>query len=419
MLARPVLSALATFAVVALAAGCSSQQREADPTPSATVPTETGPGDPDALPAYDAAETTSLGTLFKVDTLPGVVLTFGGGPIIGLTTPVIGELYALEPATGSNADFYLSEDKSEAYAVSIATKAGEGTAVGSDEITVTEFDPTTGETGRSATYDRPRTSADLPDQPLRANIKDVVGDLVVLDTRTNDYGAHATTVLDLGDGDGVWTEADQLPLAVTDDTVITTATSPTGTIEADTPGVTAYDLVTGDRVWEALPGASNVHLIDTTDDDVSLVWTTPEDSAATAQAGRLRLTTGEPRGRARAVGDSNWICTEGTEVVAVCTSGNVLLGWNLGRNRIDWLLPTDDRYAPELRMVDDGKVVGTLGERWVVMDAETGEDLATGVGSAPSAVNDTGGIFFDQGEALWVPEVGAIEDDDASATPAP
>jgi len=414
MFARPTVSALAALTVALLALSACSGDPEGAPASGSPSATSTEPTDPDALPAYDEGATVALGGLFKVLAIDGAMITFGGGPIIGLDTPAISERYSIEPVAGNNTDVALSEDKSTGYALSVSSKTGNGTSVGRDEITLTEFDPETGETTNDVVFDRERTSDDLPGRPLLANIRGLAGDLVVIDTRTDDLGEHAVSVLDLDTGRDAWTLPKQKVLAVTDDLVLTVDTS------GAEPSVAAYDVATGDRLWRTLRGVSAVNFVGSTDDDAVLTWTQGEETSPQPMVGRVSLDKGKPKGKARKVTDSNWICYPGTPEVAVCQIGTGLTGWRLTDNTRAWALPTKNRYAPELRMVQDERVIGTLAESWVVLDAATGKDLASGIGSAPSVVNDTGGVFFDDGEAVWIPIVGeAPSSDEATPTIVP
>ncbi len=339
-----------------------------------------------------------------------VVVTATPQGAIGRRLPGLEQAYSLSTTGGQITDLHVDHDAGTGYLLEATNEVGSGTFIGEDTFTVTRFDLDSGEILDVATAVLPQ-DPDGDALPASGTIAGVAADVVLIESVVGEAGAHATLAVDVRLDDVLWRKRPARVLATTPNRVVV------GTGRPGAPGaVEALALQSGDRRWSALRGVEAVSGAGATDETVTVV----RDTMAGAEVVPLDLRTGKP-GESTPTAEWNWGCHPTTTAVVVCTMAgdDDVLGWNLETGRIAWSLPSEDRFAPLVTLVQEDRVYGLLDSGvGVVLDAVTGRDLADNTGAAPVAVNPWGGVVLYQQKAVFMPGL-ALPAASASPTPTP
>lgn len=425
-LARRSSIAAITVALLALSAcgGDDPGPDEPETTPSAgsssTSPSGSGSASVDPSPTtepdpegmsnptkFDGEAATTFEEVDVRDSAitDSVALTMTSDRVVARSLPSLSLVYEVPAEAGLLTDLDVDEDAGTGIVVQVLQQPGEGTRIGSESFTVTQFDLATGDVIASITGDV------APDSSSRgtASTAKVVGvsdGVVVLDTWPGDpndaFGAatarHTTVAIDIRAGDLAWSKTPAQPLGVQGGLVLVNTGTSTraGTLSALT-------LAEGRSRWSALPGTGNASLVGMT--DARAIVATARPGAEKAGVVPLSLANGKS---GASVPSKSWLwrCLPGSPTIAVCNIGvDQLVGWDLGSNRAAWKLPTPTRFAPVMSTVDEGVVYALVGQSAVTLDPLTGEDEAVDTGAAPTGVSVWGGLSVLGGQAVFQPAV--------------
>lgn len=391
--------------------------------------------DPDAQPSAGASQSggtralpterpTSMATAFNnpdattfdeegvIDAAAGedVVVTVTAASAIGRALPSLDPTYTISASGGQLTDLHVDAESGTGYLLESANEAGSGTFIGEDSFTLTRFDLHSGESLDVATAVMPQDPQGDA-LPASARIVGIAGDVVVVEAVVGD-GAPATAAIDIELDDVLWRERPARALVVAADRVLV------GTGRSGSPGaVKALDLATGDELWRSLRGSVVASGVGATEDTATVVWA--RSALGPGQVVPLDLETGAP-GKATPMNRSNWNCRPTSDVIAVCTlaEDDDVVGWDLAADRAAWSLPTQERFAPLVTTVQHDLVYGYLDSGiGVVLDALTGEDVASNTGAGPVAVNAWGGVVLYQGKAVFMPTFPGGESGSPDASP--
>jgi hypothetical protein len=419
---RTARAGLATVVLTGALAGCSwvkdPDAQQDDPTDGASA-TSTTSGDPatderpTAVPtAFDNPGSTTLPEeeVRKVVAGDDSVVSVTPGAAVGRVLPSLDPRYTLTSTGGQFTDAVVDRELDQGILLEASNEAGDGTYIGEDTFTLTRFDLTSGELLDVATAVLPQDPAGEA-LPATARIAGVAGDVVVIESVVGETGSRATLAVDLELDDVLWRQRPARVLEVTDDVVVVN----TG-LSQDPGAVDAVDLQSGDRVWRALRDTVNASAIGSTDTAVTVVRDLGVGS--TPQIVPIDLATGD-EGAPTQTARWNWACTEGSDQIAVCTMADDddVVGWDLAAGEPAWSLPTAERFAPLVTLVQDDLVYGLLDSgAGIVLDARTGRDVATDTGAGPVAVNAWGGVLLYQQVAVFLPSFTGGESTDADTS---
>lgn len=415
---RAARAGLATALVTVALAGCSwvkDPDAESGPAEGASSTAAPAPSErPTAVPtAFDNPGATTLPEEDVRKVLAGddTVISLTPGSVIGRALPGLETTYTLTSTGGQFTDGTADRDLDQGIVLEAANEAGNGTFIGEDTFTLTRFDLTSGEVLDVATAVLPQ-DPEGEALPATARIAGVAGDVVVIESVVGETGSRATLAVDLELDDVLWRERPARTIAVTGDVAIV------NTGRAQEPGaIDAVDLQSGDRVWRALRGTVDASAIGSTTDTVTVVRDLGVGS--NPQIVPIDLATGD-EGAPTPTDRWNWACTETSDRIAVCTMADDddVVGWDLEAGRAAWSLPTSERFAPLVTLVQDDLVYGLLDSGvGVVLDARTGADVADDTGAGPVAVNAWGGALLYQQVAVFLPSFAAGSSTDATTGP--
>jgi hypothetical protein len=413
------LAAAAVVAAVSVT-GCSwVKDPDSEETPDASASAAPLPSErPTALPtAFNNPEATTFDEVDVKEAAAGddTLLTMTAGSTIGRTLPSLDVAYTLTTSGGQYTDLLVDREAGRGIVLEAANEAGDGTFVGEDTFTLTRFDLTSGESLDVATAVLPQDPQG--DQlPATARIAGVAGDVVVLEARVGETGSPAAIAVDLELDDVLWRQRPAEVLDVTDDVVVVNTGS-----AAEPGAVEAVELTTGERRWRSLRDTVDASGLGHSDTTVTVVHDL--GVGGVTEIVPLDLQTGEA-GAPTSTDHSGWTCTPAAtdSTVAVCTvdGDDDVVGWDLSAGDRAWSLPSADRFAPLVTLVQEGRVYGLLDNgTGIILDARTGADVATDTGAGPVAVNDWGGVLIYQGKAVFMPTLAAGASASASASESP
>lgn len=412
------LAGLAALALGALLSGCSGDGEGpgADTTltasQTATLPLTAPTSQPTAFDATALTELDAEGVQ-QVAATTETLLTLDADGVTGWTFPDLRRAWTLAPAPEGDVPAGITPAWSDlrvvdgvGYVVQVAHAAGEGTRVGTDNVTVTAFDPDAGEVlGSAGAAVSP--SAKAPPIAPTARVAAVAGATVVVDLAVPGVSAaHTTVTFQPAEERVLWDRVGVQPLAVSRGVLLA------ATGYAGSPGpLRGLDLATGSTAWDSLPDTEDVAAVGV-DDLQGLV-------ARSTDAGRTVLTPvsllSGVAGPERETTTWDWRCTPADprrtgDVVCSLGDTGALVGWEVRPNLARWLLPTGRRYAPSVSLVSEGYVYGALADgREVTLDALTGRDVASGGlpagASGPVAVNRYAAIFLAGGRVSVAPRL--------------
>jgi len=400
---------LVAVVVTATLAGCSwvkdPDAEDSSPSEGASASAQPLPSErPTAVPtAFDVPGSTTFPDegVRKVAAGDDTIVTMSPGSTVGRVLPGLETSYTLTTTGGQFTDVVVDREAGEGILLEAANEAGSGTFVGEDTFTITRFDLLSGELLDVATAVLPQDPQGEA-LPATARLAGVAGDVVVIETEVGDSDSRAALAVDLELDDVLWRARPARVLEVTDDLVVL------NTGRAQEPGaVEAVGLASGERAWRALRGTVDASAIGSTDSSVTVVHHLGVGS--TPEIVPLDLATGE-EGTPTETGRWDWSCGETSGDIAVCTMADDddVVGWDLVAGAPAWSLPTAERFAPLVTLVQDDLVYGLLDSGvGIVLDARTGEDVADNTGAGPVAVNAWGGVLLYQEAAVFLPAFAA------------
>ena len=292
--------------------------------PSTTSPAPARPeGDPDR---FDVAAST---TFTEVDVrdiglTDDVALTMTGLEVTGRALPALTASFTLPAPPGSAFTDLDVEGSGPGVVVATGLVPGRGTRVGHDTFTVTEFDPNTGEAGRTASVrvEQDPLSGAPGSTGVRARIVAVGDRYVVLDALSSAVSAgdllgeatarHTAVVVDLDDtGDApAWSERPATALTEARGLVVVK----TGTARKGGQ-LRALALADGSLRWSALSGTKSARLVGAGPTRVVVTRLAVADDDATVVG--LSLADGSIKAR-RPTSSWIWTCFETSRPVALC-----------------------------------------------------------------------------------------------------
>lgn len=403
---QAVRTGLVAVVVTGTVAGCSwvkdpDADQSDDPTSSASSSAQPLPAErPTAVPtAFNSPGSTTFPEtgVRAVGAGDDAIVTMTAGSAIGRVLPDTKAAYTLTSTGGQFTDLEVDRTAGWGVLLEAANEAGSGTFVGEDTFTVTRFDLETGELLDVATAVLPQ-DAEGEALPATARIMGMTGDVVVIEASVGETGSRAVLAVDIELDDVLWRQRPARVLDVTEELVVLTTGLP------QRPGaVEAVDLTTGERAWRSLRGTVDATAIGSTDDAVTVVRSLGVTTKPAIVP--LDLRTGAP-GAPTETHRWNWACAEMSGTIRVCTMADDddVVGWDLATGEPAWSLPTEDRFAPLVTLVQDDLVYGLLDSGvGVVLNAVTGQDVADNTGAGPVAVNNWGGVLLYQEVAVFLP----------------
>ena len=382
--------------------------------PSTTSPAPTRPeGDPDRFDVVGSTTFPEVGVR-DIGLTDDVALTLTSLEVTGRALPALTTSFTLPAPPGSAFTDLDVEDGGPGVVVATGVAPGRGTRVGHDTFTVTEFDPTTGETGRTASV---RVEQDpLAGNPgstgVRARIVAAGDRYVVLDYLSaavpvgdllgESTARHTAVVVDLDDAgdEPAWSERPATALTTARGLVVVK----TGTARKGGQ-LRALALADGTLRWSALSGTKSARLVGAGPTRVVVTRLAVADDDATVVG--LSLADGSVEAR-RPTSSWIWTCFESSRPVALCNvlGRPVLVAWDLEQGEPAWRLPDRRRFGPTLSTVVRDRAYGILGQEGVVLDAATGRELSANTGAAPTEVSVWGGLSLLGDRAVFQPVAG-------------
>jgi hypothetical protein len=311
--------------------------------------------------------------------------------------PDVREEYVIVPPPGyAPIDAAFDADSGLGVLMTSRVVGGSGTTAGRTSFDLTGFAVDSGDPeghARVSVRESTLTGASAP----VARIRGMAGRVMVLDSwvTVGTTKIHTALGVDLRSGEVLWRRPGQA-LA---------STGRVALVSTGTPGTAGAVLglapATGEVRWSTLDGTFAAALVGITDRRAIVVRL---GGFASTTIVPIDLRTGAA-GKAKQGTTVEWNCRMSTPTVAVCLlPQGVVVGWGMVHNRQLWALPTQARYAPTVTLVARGELWGTLQDGWVSLDSRTGEDLASGKGGTPLAVNAYGALFRTDIGAVWLPD---------------
>jgi len=290
----------------------------------------------------------------------------------------------------------VSEDGKTVVAAVPISEPGKGTTPGHQAISVLAVDAGSGEERWTAKVPVSAEISGFDGQGANTEVVAVTDEAVVVTYTAGDaiFESGTTAAIDPATQETRWQRDDYGAGVVVDDIVVGS--------DSDVPEnssmsqITAVDLATGEQRWVAGTRSSGLTVVPA-HDDLVVVDRTDYDSGDPSLL-FLDPATGEER--ARVDGESSFgsdpfgPCEYDEASVILCHGFDTITAYDATSGKDLWSLPdgTANRVAPDVTAVWHGAVYGTTENGPVVLDAETGGDLSTEPGLAPSSVSEYAGI---------------------------
>lgn len=382
--------------------GSASASTSAEPTPSESPtesPTDDTSGAPSGTGRFDPSlsVTVTRNPVFRTFTTADQLFTLDRDGVTSHALPDVREEYVIVPPTGY-APIDAAFDARAGLGVLMTSRVvgGSGTTAGRTSFDLAGFALDSGDPVGHARFSVRESTLTGASAPV-ARVRGMAGKVMLVDSwvTVGTTKIHTALGVDLRQGTVLWRRSGQA-LASTGRVALVN----TGTLS--TPGaVLGLSPTTGEVRWSTLDGTYATALVGITDSRAIVVRL---GGFASTTIVPIDLRTGAA-GKGKQGTTVEWNCRMSTPTVAVCLlPQGVVVGWGMVHNRQLWALPTQARYAPTVTLVTAGQLWGTLQDGWVSLDSRTGEDLASGKGGTPLAVNTYGALFRTEVGAVWLPD---------------